>query len=107
MKGSNAETVAIHHFENLGAVLICRNLPTIFSEIDLVFLSADNEIWLIEVKLVDHDELIFNSPVKDQQMRRLKRLVDRWIECVDKPVRFHLAAVNHKNEVLLFEDFLS
>ncbi len=107
IKGLNAETVAIRYFEKLGAVLICRNLPTVFSEIDLVFLSADREIWLVEVKLVAHDELIFARPVKKQQMQRLKRLIDRWIESVDKPVRFHLAAVNHENEVLVFEDFLS
>ena len=107
VKGSSAETVALGYFEKLGARLICRNLPTIFSEVDLVLLSADNEILLVEVKLVDHDELIFTAPVKQQQMQRLKRLLVRWQEGVDKTVRLHLAAVNHQGEVIVFEDFLS
>lgn len=92
---------------SLGAQLICRNLPTIFSEVDLVLLSSDGEILLIEVKLVDFDELVFAAPVKKQQKQRLGRLLVRWQESVDRPVRLHLAAVNHQGEVLVFEDFLS
>ncbi len=106
IKGSNAETVALQYFEKHGAQLICRNLPTIFSEVDLVLLSAENEILLVEVKLVDHDELIFAAPVKRPQMLRLKRLLVRWQESVNKSVRLHLAAVNHRGEVIVFEDFL-
>ena len=99
--------MALQYFEKLGAQLICRNLPTIFSEVDLVLLSAENEILLVEVKLVDHDELIFAAPVKRPQMQRLKRLLVRWQESVNKTVRLHLAAVNHRSEVIVFEDFLS
>jgi Holliday junction resolvase-like predicted endonuclease len=82
-------------------------LPLVFAEIDLVFLTPEDEIALVEVKSVNERDLIFGSPVKSKQRLRLRKALIRWGEAIDRPVRLHLAAVNHSAEVITFFDFLS
>lgn len=86
---------------------MARNLPLRYSEIDLVFLVPQQQIWLVEVKSVYAADLAFRSPVSPRQRLRLARALERWQQGTALPVRLHLAAVNQLNEVTVFEDFLA
>ena len=105
--GLHCENLVRDDFVRRGFILVAARLPLVFAEIDLVFLSPQDEIILVEVKSVRAREMIFLPPVKNKQKNRLRKALMRWSEAIDKTVRLHLAAVNHDGEIITFFDFLA
>lgn len=108
-RGQQAESVAADYFKSKGFVVLLRNISFYYAEVDLLMLSPQGEIVLIEVKSIK-DEMVWRRPVSTNQKKRLKRTFESVLSSAHKTksiVRFHLATVNTENEVSIFEDFLS
>ncbi|MCB0351814.1 MAG: YraN family protein [Bdellovibrionales bacterium] len=106
-RGRFCESLAANHFvENLGHIFVTQNLNLYFGEIDLLLISPEGELVVVEVKSVN-DELSWRAPVSKSQALRLKRVMDHFVATSPRACRMHLAAVNQQNEIVVFEDFLA
>ncbi len=84
-----------------------NNLRLNFGEVDLLFISPEEELTLVEVKSVRSDDISFRPLIGPDQRRRLKRVFESLCSTSKRPVRIHLAAVNQQGKIFVYHDFLS
>lgn len=106
IRGARSEDLVIQHFQEKGFIFVVNNLSTYHAEVDLLFLSTEGELVLVEVKTVINDDLHFRPIVGLDQCRRLKKVFESLLAHSKRPVRLHLAAVNQFDQVTIFDDFL-
>lgn len=99
--------MARSYFERLGHALVAKNLRLLFTELDLLFLSPRKELVVVEVKSVSDQRRAWGRLISQDQLRRLKKAYYHLQSSSPLAVRVHFAAVNHEDEVTVFEDFLA
>jgi len=76
-----------------------------YGEIDLLLISPEGDLVLVEVKSVKTD-LSWRNPVSGKQKKVLRKSFEHLLASSHRGVRAHLIAVNQFDEVYMFEDFL-
>jgi Holliday junction resolvase-like predicted endonuclease len=106
LRGAESEYLVEEHFIQKKYILVTKNIKIFSIEVDLLFLSPAGELVIVEVKSVG-DEVAWRNLVSEKQKLRLKRVFDHLISTSPRPIRAHLAAVNHSKDIHIHEDYLA
>lgn len=100
--GEKSEDIALDHYLKRGFTCQARRWKSPFAEVDLVLISPEKKIYLIEVKRLSSFEFLSHR-LSAKQKRRLQRAhlycCEAWGEVV-----LELAVVSQQGEVLIIEN---
>jgi putative endonuclease len=101
-RGLACELEVSRFFEKSGYKLLAHRLKTPFGEIDLVMISPEKTLKLLEVKSARNEEFISNR-VGRIQKQRLSR-IHAYFLARYSDVELNLAMVNGQNKVQVFDE---
>ena len=106
VRGTAAEKWVVDYLLQRGHQILFANLRTYFAEVDLLTISPEKEMTLWEVKLI-HNLSDEKPLVSMEQRKRLLRAFAQISQAANLKTRAHFAAVNQKQEITVFLDFLA
>ena len=105
--GQASEDLVLKYYLDRGFICQKRRWKSPFAEIDLVLLSPDKIIYLVEVKSVSSFDFLSHR-LSHKQKRRLQRAhlyaCELWGEKMNRLVALELAVVSQQGQVLIIDN---
>ncbi|HWU44027.1 MAG TPA: YraN family protein [Bdellovibrio sp.] len=103
MRGLQAESLVLSHYQNKNYRLLHQRVKTPFAEIDLLFRTPSGNLLVVEVKAANLSSF-YGTRVSWKQKNRLLRaanFLNAQTQCL---VEIHWAFVNDRRQITIFED---